>query len=538
MKLNITLLIPLLLVISTLFASTLLYLKHDHEANISIRNDALLDMNLDITRLQNILYNLLTERADNIEEARLNLSVTAMDPSIQTLLLANNDGIVIMANRYIWEGYLASEISNYDANRAKQVIQHNKPDTFFYDDNDSMLAGYYPVVLQLESERGLPIKRMGVLYTEISIANRLAYAKNKAAIESLILGGAMLAITIIVAILLHFMISVRLQRLTSATGQLASGDLDASVSMGGNDELTVVGNAFDDMATMIRLDIRRRERAEHELQDLNKTLEHRVEERTRELEFKKQQLLDSQALAHHANKMGALGEMASGIAHEINSPLQSISLLTYRLKKNAVNADHADIETMTDKIDRAVHQITSIVDSLRKMSRDSSSDPFENVIVDDIIKDATEITSERYKLKGIDFTIDCHEECEKISLNCQRLQISQILINLLNNAYDAVQEVNDKWITLDVFDIDNCIVIAITDSGSGIELKNQGQIFLPMFTTKEIGQGTGLGLSISSEIAQNHGGILQLDTESEHTRFVLTLPKSGIKHNIETDKAI
>ena len=532
MKLNITLLIPLLLVVSTLFASLLLYIKQDQEANNTIRSDARSGMNLDITRLQNILYNLLTERADNIEEARLNLSVTAMDSSIKTLLLAGSDDSVIMANRYIWEGKQARKISDYDGEMAKQVIQSNAPETFFSTKDNTLLMGYYPVVLHLESGLGLPTKRMGVLYTEISIANKLAYARNRAAIFSITLAGAMLMVSLFVAYLLHIMISLRLTRLTTAVGKLASGDLNAKASMGGNDELTMVGNAFDDMTTMIRLDIRRRERAEHELQDLNKTLEQRVQERTEELELKKQELLDSQSLAHHANKMTALGEMASGIAHEINSPLQVISLLTYKLKKSILKTEPTDTEAITDKIDNATAHITGIVESLRKMSRDSSSDPFESIRISDIIKDATGITLERYRLKGINLKINCHDDCEKILLNCQRLQISQILINLLNNAYDAALAQTDKWITLDVRDIDDNIIMTVTDSGKGIQKELHGQIFEPMFTTKDIGKGTGLGLSISSEIAQHHGGNLKLDIESEHTCFILTLPKSGINKTV------
>ncbi|MCW8922038.1 MAG: hypothetical protein OQK69_00205, partial [Gammaproteobacteria bacterium] len=99
MKINITFLIPFLLIISTTIASIAVYIKHDQQANKTIRKDALSRMKLDITRLQNILYNLLTERANNIEEARLNLSVTAMDQSIKSLLLIDDGHKIIMSNR-------------------------------------------------------------------------------------------------------------------------------------------------------------------------------------------------------------------------------------------------------------------------------------------------------------------------------------------------------------------------------------------------------------------------------------------------------
>ncbi|MCW8831447.1 MAG: HAMP domain-containing protein, partial [Gammaproteobacteria bacterium] len=333
MKINITFLIPFLLIISTTIASIAVYIKHDQQANKTIRKDALSRMKLDITRLQNILYNLLTERANNIEEARLNLSVTAMDQSIKSLLLIDDGHKIIMSNRYFWEGKQANNISGYEADTAKKVIDQNTPKAFFHGKDNALLTGYYPVVLQLESN-DLPIKRMGTLYTEISIANKLAYAKNEAAVLSISLAIVMLIVTALLALLLHFMFSLRLSKLTKAVDKFAWGDLDASLSIGGNDELTVVGNAFNEMAKQIRKDIWLHEEAEYNLLQLNKTLEQRVQERTQELELKKQELLDSQALAHHANKMTSLGEMASGIAHEINSPLQVISILTYKARKS------------------------------------------------------------------------------------------------------------------------------------------------------------------------------------------------------------
>ena len=525
MKLNINILIPLLLMVSTMFASLLLYVKHDQEANKIIRKEALANMNLDITRLQNILHNQLTERKNNIAEARLNLSVTAMDTSIQTLLLATDEHSVIVANRYMWEGKQANTISDYDIDLAKHVLQNNIPNTFFKKHEDTLLTGYFPVVLQLENTPGLPVKRMGVLYIETSIATRLAFVRNRATVLSSTLAVAMLIMSLMVAYLLHITVSLRLTNLTTTVEKFAEGDLDTNISVTGNDELTVLSKAFKKMAKRIRHDIWRREEIEYNLKNLNETLEQRVKKRTKELEFKKQELLDSQSRAHHANKMTALGEMASGIAHEINSPLQVISILTYKIKKALKKEDSVVIDEATDKIDRATLQITSIVESLRMMSRDSSSDPFESIKISTIIDDATSITIERYKLNSIIFKINYHGNSQQVSITCQRLQVSQIIINLLNNAFDAVNDQIDKWITLDVYDFDNHITISVTDNGQGIKDENKDKIFTPMFTTKDIGKGTGLGLSISSEIAMHHGGSLSLDTESKHTRFILALPK-------------
>lgn len=269
-----------------------------------------------------------------------------------------------------------------------------------------------------------------------------------------------------------------------------------------------------------------RYRLQQEITLSNNMLEKRVKERTAELEGKKEELLQSQARAHYANKMASLGEMASGMAHEINSPLQAISLTAFRVKRKVDKMDNAEVSKSMAKVDDAVSKISTIIESLRNMSRESMDDQFENIAVMDIIADATGITNERYKTKGIEFNVRYHDGSEKSSLSCQRLQIAQILINLLNNGFDAALESKDKWIDLDVYDVGEAIEISVTDSGAGIPAEVRERIFEPLYTSKDIGRGTGLGLSISSEITMRHGGSLELDSNSANTRFVLCLPKS------------
>jgi C4-dicarboxylate-specific signal transduction histidine kinase len=335
----------------------------------------------------------------------------------------------------------------------------------------------------------------------------------------------MLAATFIIAFLLHCLVSKRLARLTQIAEKITSGNLDVRTGISGHDELARLGNAFDDMVTRLKKDIHRREAAENELRKLNESLEQHIEERTRELNEKKQQLFDSQAMAHQANKMTALGEMASGIAHEINSPLQSILLFTYRLKRVVSREDYSSITGTLEKIDKSVDMITNIVESLRKMSRDSTNDPFAPECINDIVNDVLALTPVRYQLNGIRFSVNFNQLNKDTTLECQRIRIGQIIVNLLNNAFDAALETEEKWIDLGINEDSNTISITVTDSGNGIAPEIRGKIFEPMFTTKDIGKGTGLGLSISSEIARQHNGSLSIDPKSMHTKFILTLPK-------------
>ena len=110
-----------------------------------------------------------------------------------------------------------------------------------------------------------------------------------------------------------------------------------------------------------------------------------------------------------------------------------------------------------------------------------------------------------------------------------------MLLNLLNNSYDAVVDQPERWIKVDVLDKNELLEIAVTDSGPGIPAPIAEKIMSPFFTTKPPGKGTGLGLSISSNIMTDHGGSLTVDGSSPHTRFVISLLK---KHNEQTLPAI
>lgn len=107
---------------------------------------------------------------------------------------------------------------------------------------------------------------------------------------------------------------------------------------------------------------------------------------------------------------------------------------------------------------------------------------------------------------------------------CRPTEIAQVLLNLLNNAHDAIQDLPDKWITIEYKVRDGEVDIVVTDSGRGIPRSLQDRLFQPFFTTKPSGTGTGLGLSISSQIVKSHGGSIRLDTECENTRFIVSLP--------------
>lgn len=224
-------------------------------------------------------------------------------------------------------------------------------------------------------------------------------------------------------------------------------------------------------------------------------------------------------------RMSALGEMAGGISHEINNPLGFILGYTEQIesaiRKNPIDTDK--ILKKTDIIKTTCERVAKIVKGLKSMARDGAKDPVVSTSVKKIIEDVCTLCENTLKRRQIRF--ETEGDFDRLVISCREVQIGQVLINLINNARDAIEENEEKWIRLSVKEEERIIQFSITDSGKGIPKEIQGKILKPFFTTKPAGDGTGLGLSISVAIATAHRGRLFLDTESKNTRFVLQIPK-------------
>lgn len=249
-----------------------------------------------------------------------------------------------------------------------------------------------------------------------------------------------------------------------------------------------------------------------------------VEERTHELQVSQQTVLDQQQTIVASAKMSALGEMAGGIAHEINTPLGSIAMLASELELDAKAgvSDPAMILDVSGDIKRTVERIGSIVKSLRTFARDSQNDDLKPFQFKQIASETLNLCKERFVNHGVKLIYD--ESRSDFTLNCRPTEISQILLNLMNNSVDAIELQPEKWIRLECLRRGSDVLISVIDSGPGIPEGVAKKMMQPFYTTKEIGKGTGLGLSISRSIAEAHGGLLELDTTGPNTKFVLRLP--------------
>jgi PAS domain S-box-containing protein len=226
-----------------------------------------------------------------------------------------------------------------------------------------------------------------------------------------------------------------------------------------------------------------------------------------------------------SSKLSALGEMAGGIAHEINNPLSIIKGYVELLKRYS-NREVLSQETLKQylsKIDQTVGRISKIVGGMRRFARESSMDEKTNYSLNKIVEETLDICLEKINNNGIQVDIEWLSSQDIVY--CRPVEISQVLLNLINNSYHAVSSLEHPWIKIKLEESQESYRISIIDNGPGISSEIKKKLFQPFFTTKEIGVGTGLGLSISKGIVEEHRGRLYFDDSSSNTKFVVELPK-------------
>lgn len=230
-----------------------------------------------------------------------------------------------------------------------------------------------------------------------------------------------------------------------------------------------------------------------------------------------------QAKAIQTSKLAVLGELAASVAHEINNPLMILTSLAFIVQKYIEQNKYDQLPEKLDKIQSTIARISRIVNGLRTYARDGENDPMMPVDIADVILESLELCVESIRYQNIEITFDNQMTVPSI-VNCRDTQISQVILNLISNAKDAVLPLKVKWIKVILHQQDKNIILQVIDSGPGISSNIHSQIFQPFFTTKDVGSGTGLGLSISSEIIKIHFGRIFVDTSFQNTCFTIELP--------------
>lgn len=360
--------------------------------------------------------------------------------------------------------------------------------------------------------------------------------------------------TIVLVVLLTFAIARRitipLNQLNQGAKVIAGGDLSQRVAIRGRDEIAQLASSFNEMAGSL-------EQRSQELLELNRRLEEKVKERTRELELANEQmerayleLKETQFQLIQSEKMASLGQLVAGIAHEIKNPLNFIYGNTEFLKQyvsqlqrlveiyesRAVLSDsdvadverfkeevnysflQEDLETLIHNFEEGAKRIHAIISDLRTFSR-MESDDFRAVDLHESIDLALGLLQNEYRGR-----IEVIKEYGQLpSVECHPGRLNQVFMNLLLNACQAISSEGTIWIR--TARRGDEVEVSIQDDGEGIEPSKRDKIFEPFFTTKPVGKGTGLGLSVSYAIIQQHRGSIDVSSEvGTGTKFTIRLP--------------
>jgi len=233
-------------------------------------------------------------------------------------------------------------------------------------------------------------------------------------------------------------------------------------------------------------------------------------------------LLGEIAKSNQAAKLASLGEMAACIVHEINNPLAIISGSLNLLP--SIAKDSEKVLTRIKTINKACFRISKIVSSLKKFSRSDSNSAFTSHSLYDIANECIILTEAKAKGADTEISLVCESPSQIL---CGEIEIEQVVVNLINNAIDAVKDLDKKWVKLKITNEAGAVVLRISDSGNGIPKEIQEKLFNPFFTTKPVEKGTGLGLSITKAILDSHKASITLLNDTPHTTFEIRFPTAA-----------
>ena len=357
---------------------------------------------------------------------------------------------------------------------------------------------------------------LGVLDTNLSLAKADEQLQASSSRMLIYTAGAMVIIAVLSWLFVWREVGQPIKALKKGTEHLSRGELGYQIEVRSQDEVGDLAHSFNDMSLQLRA-------ANEEIVTWAKTLEDRVEQKTRELKRAHDHML-------HVEKMASIGKMAAVVAHEVNNPLSGI--LTYaKLLRKWVGSGQVEQEKREEAMEcleliaTESRRCGDLVKNLLTLSRSSPMN-IEPTDLQAVIDRCLLLVRHQLELGGIHLQLSLAENLPRVP--CDPAQMEQVFIALIMNAIDAMPRGGNLWLQTRLSNDESEIEIQVRDDGAGIAPDVLPQIFEPVLTTKESGHGVGLGLAISRGIEERHHGRIEVQSElGRGTTFTVTLPAHG-----------
>ncbi len=365
---------------------------------------------------------------------------------------------------------------------------------------------------------------LGVLDTDLSL--QMADVQLAESTRRMIAytGLALLLIAFVSWVVVWRVVRKPVKALEHGTERLAQGELGYQIEVRSRDEIGELAHSFNDMSLQLQ--------AEHkENQAWTRTLEERVEQKTRELKRAHERALQTEKLA-------SIGKMAAVLAHEINNPLSGILTYAKLLRKWVEREDGGPgrKQEVRDSLDLIASESRRCGDLVRNLLTFSRSTPMnlQPTDLNQVVQRTVRLVQHQFELRGTTPQVQLDPTLPLVE--CDAAQIEQVLLALVMNALDAMpQGGGNLWIATSFGKKESQVRMVVRDDGMGIPPEILPRIFEPFLTTKETGHGVGLGLAISHSILERHNGDIEVQSEvGQGTTFTITLPWDS-ERDIEKD---
>ena len=414
----------------------------------------------------------------------------------------------------------------YGCHAQSQSLEHlNRPDRFriYRDASGQRILG---VITPIENQPSCSNavchahpasqKILGVLDTNLSLAKTDAQLAQSSWRMLAYTMFALLDISLLTWLFVWRLVGQPLKHLKDGTSELAGGNLGYQLEVDSTDEAGELASSFNRMSLQLRA-------ANEEIVAWAKTLEDRVDQKTRELKRAHEHVL-------HVEKMATIGKMAAVVAHEINNPLSGILTYAKLLKKwiqrgEAETSKKNDAEQCLDLIADESRRCGDLVKNLLTFSHTSPMN-VQTTDLNTVVDRSVRLVAHQLELNGVELHLDLPSNLPAIQ--CDPGQIEQVLLALIMNAIDAMPRGGNLWVGTRMGEEIDELAIEVRDDGSGIPPEILPHIFEPFLTTKETGKSVGLGLAVSQNIIEGHRGRVDVHSEvGKGTTFTVTLPAEG-----------